>query len=73
MALRPRFTSEFRERATGFQRHSLYSLEGGDFLDIALWSAASDLDAVDETQGVLVEWYDLVEIVSMELADVLDE
>lgn len=70
IALRGRFSTEFREATPGFHSHQWFELDDGSFLDIALWSAASDLDAVDEDQPILEEWYGLVEIISMETGDV---
>lgn len=72
LALRPRFCAEFREKTRGFLSHSFHEMEDGSFLDIAYWTDAAAIEAVDEDQPILQEWYGMVEILSMETGLKLD-
>ncbi|AVA26610.1 hypothetical protein ACXHXG_14940 [Rhizobium sp. LEGMi198b] len=66
LAMRPRFCSDLREKTPGFISNAFYQMADGTFLDVVLWTDAASLEAVDENHPLLEEWYDKVEIISME-------
>ena len=72
IALRPRFCSEFREKTAGFLSNSFHEMEDGTFLDIVFWRDAAALEVVDENHPMLVEWYDKVDIITMETGTPID-